>query len=369
MTAARRFEVAFPLAGFNPSGGVRMLIHVANALAARGVAVAVSVPGRAASPPIPLHPGVTLLVRHSGGGLRPRLAFLTGLPRADVQVATGYQTPVLIRLGAIMQRAKPHLVYLIQGDEPTSHIRYGARPAWVKAVLRAVARSGYRVPATRIAVSRFVAQRVGEDRVHRVIAPGIEPAFLRPLERRPPGDALVQVGVLSHPAPAKGTDVALDAFARLRDDARLRFVVFDGAHATASPPFVERFSALVGARELARDIDAFFSLCDIFVFPSRVEGFGLPPLEAMARGAAVVVSDCGGVREYVEPERNCLLVPPGDAAAIAAAIRRLADPELRARLVRAGRETAERFPVATFARACADEIQRVLADATGRNPH
>ncbi len=368
MTTARRFEVAFPLAGFNPSGGVRMLIHVANALAARGVAVAVSVPRRAASPPIPLHRGVTLLVRRSGGGIGARLAFLTGLPRADVQVASGYQTPVLIGLGTRLQREKPRLVYLIQGDEPTSHIRYGARPAWVKAVLRAVARAGYRVPATRIAVSRFVAQRVGERRIHRVIVPGIEPALLRPLERRPPADALIRVGVLSHPAPVKATDVALDAFARLRDDARLRFVVFDGAHASASPPFVERFSELVAVPELARDVDAFYSLCDIFVYPSRVEGFGLPPLEAMARGAAVVVSDCGGVREYADPERNCLVVPPGDAAAIAAAIRRLADPELRARLARAGRETAERFPVETFARACADEIQRVLADATGRNP-
>jgi glycosyltransferase involved in cell wall biosynthesis len=367
MTPTRRFEVAIPLSGFNPSGGVRILIHLANALAARDVTVAVSVPERAASPPIPLHPGVTLLVRRSGGGFRARLAFLTGLSRADVQVASGYQTPLLIVLGALLQRAKPRLVYLIQGDEPASHIRYGARPAWVKAVLRAVAQAGYRVPATRIAVSRFVARRVGEHRVRRVIAPGIEAAFLRPIVPRPSRDAVVRVGVLSHPAPVKGTDVALDAFAQLRDDTRLGFVVFDGAHATPAPAFVERFSAFA-AGELAGDIDAFYSYCDVFVFPSRVEGFGLPPLEAMARGAAVVVSDCGGVREYAEPERNCLVVPPGDAPAIAAAIRRLADPELRARLARAGRETAERFPVETFARACADEVQRVVTERRGRNP-
>jgi glycosyltransferase involved in cell wall biosynthesis len=157
-------------------------------------------------------------------------------------------------------------------------------------------------------------------------------------------------------------DVAMEAFARLREESRLRLLAFDGAHAAAIPPFVERFSALADAHGLPHDIDGFFSFCDIFVFPSRVEGFGLPPLEAMARGATVVLSDCGGVREYAEPEHNCILVPPGDAEAIAAGVRRLADPELRARLARAGRETAERFPVEKFARACADEVQRVLAD-------
>jgi glycosyltransferase involved in cell wall biosynthesis len=101
-------------------------------------------------------------------------------------------------------------------------------------MLHGVALAGYRVPATRIAVTRFVAQRVGSHRVHRVIPPGIEPGFLRPLERRPSPDDRVRVGVLAHPAAVKGMDVAMAAFARLREDARLRLLAFDGAHAARS---------------------------------------------------------------------------------------------------------------------------------------
>jgi glycosyltransferase involved in cell wall biosynthesis len=362
MTRARRLDVAFPLLGTASSGGARMLVHAANALAARGRSVALSIPARTAGPAVPLHSGVTVLVRRAQGGLRGRISFVTELPDATVHVASGYQTPALIALGSLLARRKPRVVYLIQGDEIASHIALGRHPAWAKAALRAVARAGYRVPATRLAVSRFVAQRVGAGRVRRVIPPGVDASLLRPVERRP-GDPRIRVGVLSHPAPVKGMDVALEAFARLRDDARFRLLLFEGTFAAPAPPFVERFSSLSGPGGHTPDIDAFYSSCDVFVFPSRVEGFGLPPLEAMARGAAVVASDCGGVREYAQPEENCILVPPGDPAALAAAVFRLAEPGLRARLARAGRETAERYPADRFARECADEIERVLEAA------
>ena len=58
---ARRYDVAIPLIGFNPSGGVRMIIHIANAVAARGLSAAISVPSHAASPPIPLCDDVALI--------------------------------------------------------------------------------------------------------------------------------------------------------------------------------------------------------------------------------------------------------------------------------------------------------------------
>ncbi|NUN97501.1 MAG: glycosyltransferase family 4 protein, partial [Candidatus Omnitrophica bacterium] len=71
---------------------------------------------------------------------------------------------------------------------------------------------------------------------------------------------------------------------------------------------------------------------------------GLPPLEAMACGTPVVLTDSVGVREYAMHEGNCLMVPPGDPSALASAIRRaLEDRALRERLAENGLATVPRF--------------------------
>jgi len=83
---------------------------------------------------------------------------------------------------------------------------------------------------------------------------------------------------------------------------------------------------------------------DIFVHPSWAEGFGLPPLEALATGVAVVATDSGGIREFLRDEVNALIVPPREPQTIADAIIRLArDRDLRARLASGGIDTRDRF--------------------------
>ena len=69
---------------------------------------------------------------------------------------------------------------------------------------------------------------------------------------------------------------------------------------------------------------------DVFAMPSLKEGLGVAALEAMASALPVVASDVGGLREVVEDGRSGIVVPPANAGAIAAAIRRLAESaELR----------------------------------------
>jgi glycosyltransferase involved in cell wall biosynthesis len=95
--------------------------------------------------------------------------------------------------------------------------------------------------------------------------------------------------------------------------------------------------------------DAWLGAADAFVLPSRVlpsgrsEGMPGVILEAMDHGLPVIASAVGGVSDVVEHERNGLLVPPEDAAALAAAIGRLADGKLRAALGREGRRTAAQY--------------------------
>ena len=93
----------------------------------------------------------------------------------------------------------------------------------------------------------------------------------------------------------------------------------------------------------------FYQSAAAFVFPSRYEGFGLPPLEAMACGAPVVTSNVSSLPEVVGDA--AVLVNPENVFDIARGIRDvLLDERLRAGLIRRGREQAARFSWSRTAR-------------------
>lgn len=84
--------------------------------------------------------------------------------------------------------------------------------------------------------------------------------------------------------------------------------------------------------------EAFLAGLDLLLMPSHAEGFGLAAAEAQAAGLPVIAADASSLPEIVKDGETGLLVPPGDAAALAAALRRLLDdPALARRLGAAGR--------------------------------
>lgn len=92
-----------------------------------------------------------------------------------------------------------------------------------------------------------------------------------------------------------------------------------------------------------RDIAAVLAASDIFVLSSRWEGVPITAAEAMAAGRPVVLTDVGGCRDLVDHGVSGLLVPPGDARALAGALLELAgDPPRRRALGEAARERARR---------------------------
>jgi len=104
----------------------------------------------------------------------------------------------------------------------------------------------------------------------------------------------------------------------------------------------------------------FYESAAAFVFPSRYEGFGLPPLEAMACGTPVVTSNVSSLPEVVGDA--AVLVNPENVFDIAHGIRDvLLNEELRARLIRRGREQAARFSWAWTAR----QVLEIYKEAAG----
>lgn len=149
--------------------------------------------------------------------------------------------------------------------------------------------------------------------------------------------------------PRKDHPTLLRAFAELvadHDDLRLVVVGGDGwgldayEAAVAETGLTDRIVRLGYVDETTKaDLIAGAS---VFAYPSIYEGFGFPPLEAMAAGVPVVSTCAGSLPEVLGD--GALLVPVGDVAALANAMSRaLTDDTLRARLVEAGQGRVDRY--------------------------
>jgi glycosyltransferase involved in cell wall biosynthesis len=293
----------------------------------------------------------------------------------------------LLELAALMRRERPDIVHAnsskagILGRTAAALVRVPVRiftaHGWAFDAHSGTASTLYRwadrlmAPLTTVTIcvserGRAAGVAAGTCRAERtVVIPTAVDAATAVQARhdgRPP--RVVAVGRLAAP---KDPITFVRALARVRAMPFTAVIVGDGP----DRPGVEaeiRAAGLGGVVELAgerRDVQRLLLEADVFVLSSRSEGAPLSILEAMAAGVPVVASSVGGVPEIVEDATTGLLVPPGDAAALAAALERLlADAALRRRLGAAGRERVrERFDLAGLQSAHLDLYARELARA------
>ncbi len=255
--------------------------------------------------------------------------------RADVVVQAG------VLFGPGPYPAAPYHLYL----DHTRAIaeRYPPAPGLPPAVAfqpewRAREQTVYRNAAGIFTMSEFVRASLAEDygvdpaRVHVVGAgPNVVPGGPSPAPREP------RVLFVGKAFAAKGGPELLDAFAALRREhpaARLSIV---SATCPAALPEGATFHGLLSREALAR----LYAAAAVFVLPTLREAFGLSLLEAMSFGLPVVASRIEAIPEIVADGETGILVPPGDAPALARALGGLLSEPARARQMgAAGRQRA-----------------------------
>jgi len=155
----------------------------------------------------------------------------------------------------------------------------------------------------------------------------------------------IVVGVVGRLVAEKGYPELFEA-ARILSD-RYAFLAIgphDPDKADALPKRMLNEAQAAGVRILGmrNDVDELHAGFDIFVLPSHREGLPIAAIEAAASGLPIIATDIRGCRQVVDHGRNGLLIPVGNAKAMAAAITRLGeDPETRTSMARAGRRKAE----------------------------
>ena len=142
----------------------------------------------------------------------------------------------------------------------------------------------------------------------------------------------------------KDHETLIRAFSALQADSRLILcgagtdtADFAGRIRTLAP---RRHGDIIGLGQRS-DVDALLQDAHVMVLSSRSEAMPLSIIEAMSFGLPVIASNVGGIPEQVTDDVTGFLVPPGDVAAMTAALHRMLDPATRRRMGHAGRQRYE----------------------------
>jgi glycosyltransferase involved in cell wall biosynthesis len=247
-----------------------------------------------------------------------------------------------LALAAIAQALGVPVVVHLHGSDFAEN--YDGLPAWQQRLVAAVLKRAARVVVIGNHWRDFAVGALGLDPGHVALIHNGAPQI--PWRARAAGAAprLLMLGELG---PRKGTPELLAALA----SPALVALAWSATLAGNGP--VEQYRAEAAALGLAERVAlpgwqsgpqarALLAAADIFVLPSLKEGLPIAILEAMAAGAAVITTPVGAIPDAILDGETGLLVPPGDSAALARAIRRLIDdPVLRARLAAGARRRFE----------------------------
>src|SRR5215212_2167422 len=257
---------------------------------------------------------------------------------------------------------------LTSADAPlvgTFHCYSESRPAHAVAALMGARRKLNRL-AARIAVSNAAAWtgRRFYGGAYRIVPNGVAlPAGGAPAPRlRAPGEPL-EIVFVGQAVDRKGLPILLRAFEALRGHVPARLTIIGASDPEVAPLLVERDGVHVLGRVSDAEKRAALERADVLAAPSLGgESFGMVLTEGFAAGTPVVASDIAGYRDVVADGVDGLLVPRGDATALAETLRDLAlDPARTRVLGTAAAFSAERFAWPKVASEVVDTYEDAIA--------
>jgi glycosyltransferase involved in cell wall biosynthesis len=259
-------------------------------------------------------------------GFRARVRWVTTwdparLPAADALIATAWQSADAVVQAPALAGAK---FYLVQHFESLYH----GDPPRVNAT--------YALPLRKIVISSWLRdimkERFGADA--EVLVTPVDRDLFHPVAGARSPDAL-RVLMLHHDYAWKGVREGLEAVAAVKvRHPEIQLVGFGVKPPREALPYDEFYPNLPQDR-----LAWLYSRCPIYLCPSWDEGLGMPSMEAMACGAALVTFDNGGSRDYASDGATALVAPHRDVAALARCLERMvADGALRERIAAQGRE-------------------------------
>lgn len=246
------------------------------------------------------------------------------MPRADIAIATEARTAPPI---AQLRLPDSRKFYFIQGYETFS-------------MTEETLLETYRLPLQKLVISSWLRDKVeAAGSSARLLPNGYDDTFqrIRPPEQRPNASLAAMWGSDWQ----KDWPTALNTLLLVRQaHPELQATVFGAGPRPADLP---DWATYVRKTTMAQ-LNAIYNEAAIFIGTSVQEGWGLPVGEAMRCGTAVVCTDNGGYAEMAIPDKTALVVPAGDAPAMAAAVGSLIDnPTERIRLANAGHAHIQDF--------------------------
>lgn len=337
-------RITFLLSSLWLSGGVLLVIDYANRLSERGHVVTLVTPKATIDGAV--RQKISAAVRVIEGRICLRqpmplwgvpwlvLDLVRVAPPSDVVIATHTPTTVPALLLRWVQKASHHAWLYMDYDEmfrqrPLEHWLLNQMPRWFTLLMP---------------ISQPLAEQARTRTKQRIVVTGAGLARAAHFGGAPAGmarDKTYRILYVGDNRPRKGLAEFLAAAVLIYPQVpNVELVIVSKEPVTIDTVVPYQLHIYPADDELV----ALYRHCDLFVSCSWGEGLGYPPLEAMICGTPVVLTDSIGVRDYAQHEENCLVVPPRDPEAMAAAILRLVhEPALAQRLVEQGKITVRHY--------------------------